>query len=442
MNSLLPILDELFVITGHRNTFGDSKMKKSFWELNFETRLQIVVDLIRQTMLITGVPNPKYEFEEMKGDSYTASILAIEYMKEYKIGFNHTLVLATKKPFQICADGDNHFVVLVSDENHNYYQLDCAPTIGYCHGKVGKVQDGLFYSNYYYLDSSLIKLLKSVRQLIYDISISRAEDIQTKLQQNESLIHEINKYDAFESYVLLLERISNNKLLIDNKNKNLGLILIQMEIWRSELFELISKNENVERQIELAQWINSEKIKYFPEEVKTTIINGKKVNFTELTPRFFFEEQLNCVIVKPSTYYVNKSELVKRSLVREKYVCGEYLSVLGGKSKDGIRIMNAFHPDGYKYERSMLGPCNVMLVHEYAEKLHERKIRAREELSKKIEYKIVNWFDNKPFYWDPIIANFIHTTDNSCEVACHYLAAFPEYQVMNRFMYPNPRLIY
>ena len=442
MNSLLPRLDELFVITGHRNTFGDSKLQKNFLNLNFETKLQIVADLIRQTMLITDIPNPQCEFKEMKGDSYTASIVAINYMKECKIGFNHTLVLATKKPFQIHADGENNFVILVSDEHSNCYQVDCTPTIGYCHGKVRKIEDGLFYSNYYYLDNNYVELLQKIRQLIYDISISKVEDIQIKLDQNKYLIQEIKKYDVFENYILLLEQISNKNFFRDNKKKNLKLVLVQIEIWKSELSDLISKNENIERQVELAQWINHEYLKYFPEKCKTTIINGRKVNFTELTPRFFFEEQLNCVIIKPSTYYINKSEVVKKNLIGKKNTYGEYLSVLGGRSKNGIRIMYDFHPDGYKYERSMLGPCDIMLVHEHAKKLQERKAKIREELLNEMKYKIVNWFDNKPFYWDPIIANFIHTTDNSCEVACHYLSAFPEYQIMNRFMYPNPKLIY
>ena len=50
------------------------------------------------------------------------------------------------------------------------------------------------------------------------------------------------------------------------------------------------------------------------------------------------------------------------------------------------------------------------------------------------------WYDRKEIVWDPIITNLIHTTDDACEASMHYLSAYPEYQLMTRFMYPNPRL--
>lgn len=442
MNNLLPRLDELFPITGNRNTFGESKMSRNFFTLDFITKLQIINDLVRQTMLISDIPNPKDEIAKMEGDSYTASIIAMEYLKECKIGAKYALVMALKKPFQIVDEDINNFVVLVSDDNNECYQFDCTPSIGYCHGKVQKIEDGLLYAEYYYIDENINNILLNLRQAIYDLSNMNVGIDDHKIKEYEHLIEISSEYACLKNYVLQLKRLLYKNKEEDNDNLNYECTLIQIEIWKEELAELIKYGTNLERQLELSQWITSEYVKYHSEHQKFVSIQGEEISFRKLTPRFFFENQLNCIIIKPSTFFINEVDSVRKNLIGKKNIYGEYLSVLGGRSKDGIRIMQIFHPDGYKYERSMLGICDIFLIHENAKKLKGKKMGIRTKLASNMNYKIIKWFDNKPFYWDPIIANFVHSTDNSCEVSCHYLAAYPEYQIMTRFMYPNPKLIF
>ena len=53
----------------------------------------------------------------------------------------------------------------------------------------------------------------------------------------------------------------------------------------------------------------------------------------------------------------------------------------------------------------------------------------------------VMWFDNKLINWNPICLNFAHSSDDPCEACMGYTSLYPEYQVMTRFMYPNPLII-
>lgn len=442
MNKLLPKIEELIPITGHRNTFGESKMKNGFSTLDFITKLKIINDLVRQTMLVCKIPNPENEIIKMEGDSYTASIIAIKYLKEYGIGTKHELVLALKKPFQIVDENINNFVVLVSNEKNECYQFDCTPTVGYCHGKVQKIDDGLLYDKYYYINEKNNGILIKLRQAIYDLSNMDFPLSNNKIDEYETLLELSSKYSYFKNYNLEIKRLlyKNDEKVKDDFNYSHT--LVQIENWKEELSYLIKSGMDLERQIELSQWINSEYIKYYPEQQKIVNICGNDVLFDQLTPRFFYENKLNCVIIKPSTFFINENDSTRKKFIGKNKIYGEYLSVLGGISKYGIRIMHVFHPDGYKYERSMLGPCDVFLINENTTRLKDIKNGIRTNLSANMNYKIVNWFDNKPFYWDPIIANFAHSTDNSCEVSCHYLSAFPEYQVMTRFMYPNPKLVF
>jgi len=98
------------------------------------------------------------------------------------------------------------------------------------------------------------------------------------------------------------------------------------------------------------------------------------------------------------------------------------------------------HTLGFEYERSMDGKADTFLVQESAESLYKKKKALRTELGKNIYNKEVEWFDGRKILWHPFVTNLIHSTDNPSEVALHYLMAYPEHQVMTRFMYPNPKL--
>ena len=98
MNSLLPKRDELVPITGDRNTFNDTPFRVDFDLLDFKTKLQIVNDLVRQSILPSTRPEPDTHVEKGIGNCHTASLIAMEYLKYLGVGKNYRYVMARIKP--------------------------------------------------------------------------------------------------------------------------------------------------------------------------------------------------------------------------------------------------------------------------------------------------------------------------------------------------------
>lgn len=86
----------------------------------------------------------------------------------------------------------------------------------------------------------------------------------------------------------------------------------------------------------------------------------------------------------------------------------------------------------------MTGPTDLFLVQ--AKDIKKKKRELRNSLWQRINNHEVLWYDGKPIVWNQIITNLVYTTDDSSEACMHYLCAYPEYQMMIRFMYPNPIL--
>ena len=68
MNKLLPKIEDLVPILDDTKTFYDSPLKNNFESLNFEKQLQVVNDLVRQTMIFSECPNPNNDIETLLGD--------------------------------------------------------------------------------------------------------------------------------------------------------------------------------------------------------------------------------------------------------------------------------------------------------------------------------------------------------------------------------------
>lgn len=90
----------------------------------------------------------------------------------------------------------------------------------------------------------------------------------------------------------------------------------------------------------------------------------------------------------------------------------------------------------------MNGICNIFLVNEPADILLNRKKEIRKEYASLYEGKTVKWFNGKKIKWTCLGMNMVHSSDNSCEACCNFQSIFPESQLMTRFMYPNPKLIF
>ena len=173
---------------------------------------------------------------------------------------------------------------------------------------------------------------------------------------------------------------------------------------------------------------------------KKLILENKVISYININPRLFAETGYNVVLLKPSAYMSNVDSIIKEKYSKDNYI-GKYYVNLGEKSKImGLKPMRLFHPIGYKYEKSMYGPGELFLIKEKSDEIRKTKKELRASLAKEFEGKTITWYDGKEIYWDSKMFNLVHTTDNPSEAALHYLAGYPEYQVMTRFMYPNPKL--
>ena len=97
MNEILPKINELEVITDSRMTFSDSPMQKEFELLSEKNQLQVITDLIKQSILYQKYPNPNNEEEFLIGDDYTSCKVFIKYLKYLKMSFSCRIAIGTNK---------------------------------------------------------------------------------------------------------------------------------------------------------------------------------------------------------------------------------------------------------------------------------------------------------------------------------------------------------
>lgn len=139
MNKLLPMLRELKPISGNRDAFGETVFTKEFANLNFEEKLQVACDIVRQTMLTNYIPNPENDTETMIGDSYTACNVLKSYLILNNLGKKHYVVFAKSNIYETEEITTTHFIVLVYDYNNCCFQVDPSPCVGYKCGKAEKL---------------------------------------------------------------------------------------------------------------------------------------------------------------------------------------------------------------------------------------------------------------------------------------------------------------
>lgn len=484
MNKLLPKKEELIPISKGTSTFYDCGFNVEFDKLPFINKLQIINDLVRQTILPKICCDIDHEKDTLVGNCHTASLISIEYLKELGIGKNHRYVLARRKKYEPVDITTKHAIVLVDDDYGNTYEFDATPYVGYGYGKVKLKDDEPLYEEYIELDENKLKILYELRKFLYE-------------QENKSLTNEkieyylkvfeaaskIEIFNGFTSYCYKLlfnyplpdlnrDDLKRQSIILNPYNtlnpdttylqRKKEMVLMQIEKWLQELeileldAELMQKNKtmtlnshdreiyqfNLKRQLELAQWIVQEMKLLDSSYEHSLLFKDTEIKFSHLTPRFYYENGLNVVIIKASAYHLGV-----RGTIREKILdkgngaIGEYFANLSAPTSDtGLVPILYSHALGDEYKRSMNGRADVFLINETAESLYDKKKKLREELGKNIYYRNVIWLDGESIIWHPFVTNLIHSTDNPSEAALHYLMAYPEHQVMTRFMYPNPKL--
>lgn len=311
MNRLLPNIDEIKPITDTSSIFNDCGFNRPFDELSFQKRLEVINDIIRQTIYTDSRPNPINHTETMIGNCHTASLVLIKYLKHLNIGKNHRYAFSRIKPYEPDDVLTKHVIVLLEDEFDNTYQLDATPYVGYKYGSVCKLSDYRFYEEYEVVYDDTQYLLDRIRELMHADKNGLINF--SNIDYYNSILYECLSYKALNGYSSHCAKIlMNYEFDIDKKIEMMSIVRLdpysnfsddlehklrikkellyrQIKKWKEELYDLKASNTNPKRQLELLQMIVQELCFTHERYEKRVIINGKEYHLSHLTPRFFYE---------------------------------------------------------------------------------------------------------------------------------------------------------
>ena len=166
MNDLLPQIDELKPITNSNTTFYDCGFNTDFNSLSEQKKLQIICDIVRETILPTPFPNPENELSNLEGNCSTACLVAEKYLKELNLCKDVKHVMARKRSFDPDDIVSIHSILLVRGNDDNIYQFDPTPFVGYKFGSVEKI-DKPFYEEYTELNDDMELFLSIFKEISY-----------------------------------------------------------------------------------------------------------------------------------------------------------------------------------------------------------------------------------------------------------------------------------
>ena len=453
MNSLLPKIDDLEPIVDSRQTFSETPFIRDFYKLNDDEKLQILADIVRQTMIYEEIPNPLIEKELLIGDDYTSSKIFIDYLKSLNL-FNDAqfVLVSNRKNIDIDSFYDCHFSVLVNGINNKTYLVDTTPDIGYGFGEVNELSNRDLYNKYIVLDSNIINIIDIIRDDMYDIS----KGIYNYKQiDNYKIIRKFFSNEVFDGLLLkyynciFMSNFDKLKKIMEidfhDRVDNINSTYLQNELykiktiktWQELLKKMTIESSNLKEQQRIAQYICSES-----KLCRTIEINGNVIKLNHITPRLLWEHGYNVVVIKSSAYLMGIQASCEDYVIsKRKDIIISYMCNMGEKNMFGLRPMAYFHPHGLKYEFQMTGPNKVILVSENAKELNERKHYIRDNMTRIIQNHFIKWFNGEKVLWDTNLnTNLVHTTDDSVEACIHLLSGYPEYQLFTRFNYPNPVL--
>lgn len=451
MNEILPKINELEAITDDRMTFSDSPMQKEFELLTEKNQLQVITDLIKQSILYQKYPNPNNEEEFLIGDDYTSCKAFIKYLKYLKMSFSCKIAIGTNKNNLDINEynGLNFFVIAKNLNNNNYYYINPSLNIG---DGFGKTEEHSIYDNFLIINDEIASFLQSIRLTMYHIHNKKYNNIEIELFNKYKKYFNDNNFNGLllkysecinNSDFEKLKEVFNDEFA--NKVEYLKQIKIKNKIALKKntllnykkLFNLLKNNiNNPKLEQQLAQNIVGNEEKNFAFN-----IFGEEREINYFNPRFFWENDCNVVLLKPSTYLVNFEEEILNYMIPDKNnIVTSYDINLGNSTSLGLNPMEYFHPHGMKYLKAMEGPSKIFLVKEFAEDLKKRKHFVRKHFAIENNGKYVDWFDGSKILWDTNLnTNLVHSTDDALETSIHFLAGYPEYQSFTRFNYPNPK---
>ena len=314
MNKLLQNIDELKPILDKSSIFYDCGFNKPFDELSFQKKLEVINDIIRQTIYTDSRPNPLNHTKTMIGNCHTAAMVSIEYLKYLNVGKNHRYALARIKPYEPEDVLTKHVVVLLEDEFESTYEFDATPYVGYKYGGVSKLSDDRFYQEYIVVDECIQYLLDRIQELMYDDKNNRINT--SNIDYYNSILYDclsskaLNGYTSHCAKILLKYQIDVSKKdtmisiarldpyskysddLESKLNLKRELLYKQIKKWIIELNDLRSSGTNPKRELELLQMITQELSFVDSRYEKRVIIDEKEHHLSHLTPRFFYERDI------------------------------------------------------------------------------------------------------------------------------------------------------
>lgn len=462
MNELLPSLKEIKPITDKNNTFFDCGFNVEFNELSEQKKLQIICDIVKETVYPNPFPNPETELEEMNGNCHTACLIAKDYLRELNLSKNIKYVMVRKRMFDPLDVVSIHAILLVEGNDSIVYQFDPTPFVGYKDGIVEPISKPI-YEEYVEINDDMAKFIYLFKEIIYQHKNNKMDLNKISVYVDKCLdsleypilgaycgnalkillnyITDVSLKDKIEKMVLKLRPYS--KVNVIKKNYQKALLNKQVNIWREELNDLITSGTNIKRQLELSQCIIQELKMQYPEYERMREINNEKTRLSFINPRFLYEKGLNVIMIKTSAFFLGYQDYIRDSFLKKYYSTGEYsVNLALPTEQTGIKPMLFSHPLGEDCIRSLNGESRVILLKADPDAIYKQKKYLRESLCGNMWNQEVIWLDGKPIIWDPFVTNLIHGTDNAPEAALHYLIGNPEHQNMTRFMYPNPKLKY
>lgn len=166
--NLLPSLEELIPIVDKNNIFYECGFNVKFNNFPFQKKLQILCDIVRQSVYPNGLPNPDNDIIELNGNCYTASFCFFNYVRKLNIDVNARCALARKRLFDMDDVTTIHVVVLIDSEEGHTYQVDPTPFAGYKYGSVDDITYKGVYDEYVVIDDTINNYLYKFRKIIYD----------------------------------------------------------------------------------------------------------------------------------------------------------------------------------------------------------------------------------------------------------------------------------
>ena len=377
MIDLLPSRNELKPVMKD-SAFYECGFNIDFNKLSFENKLQVLCDIVRQSVYPSGKPDPDNDIKDMKGNCYTSSFILMNYLKELNLGSNHRCVFARKRSFDLDEVTTIHVVLLVDNEGHTY-QVDSAPFVGYKYGSVDDITYHGIYDEYVLIDRDINSLLNKYRKIIIDENYVNVEECIR-------LCNYLDEYPILKGYASLALKCIKGRITSEYDKSNINGIINKIkpynssntdnvklvkerlnkeyEKWYSELNDLVSSNTNYKRQLELLVWINQEHRWYDKSKVPLYNVNGIYYKLSAFTPRFMLDNNLSCIISDKDydgdcvhKYYCDFTD--KLNYIPFSNIDKGHVVLLNGCNTDGLLTSNncvdssLYFLSGYPYEMVM-----------------------------------------------------------------------------------------